>query len=98
MVRDHGAKGKWHEVKFKALEDPTIVVDARWQNFAQPWSYTLSSSLWWCHIDKEWPFFKHETHMKNNYTQYTSCMDELMKACMLEVYMAMIRNHSFPKN
>jgi hypothetical protein len=50
--------------------------------------------VWWCHIDKKWPFSRHETHMKNNYTQYTSYMDEHMKACMLEVYMAMI----FPKN
>jgi hypothetical protein len=36
--------------------------------------------------------------MKNNYTQYTSYMDEHMKACMLEVYMAMTWNYFFPKN
>jgi hypothetical protein len=31
--------------------------------------------------------------MKKNYTQYTSCVDEHMKARMLEVYMAMTWNH-----
>jgi hypothetical protein len=36
--------------------------------------------------------------MKNNYAQYTSCLDEHMKAHMLEVYMAMTRKHFFSKN
>jgi hypothetical protein len=27
VVRGHGEKGRWHEVKLKTLEDPTIVVD-----------------------------------------------------------------------
>jgi hypothetical protein len=43
--------------------------------------------VWWCHIDKKWPLSKHETHGKNNSAQYTSCLDEQMKACMLEVLM-----------
>jgi hypothetical protein len=30
VVKGHGAKGREHEAKFKALEDPTIIVDARW--------------------------------------------------------------------
>jgi hypothetical protein len=47
----------------------------------------------WCHIDKKWPFSKNETHLKNNSTQYTSCVDEHMKAHMLEVHMAMTWNH-----
>ncbi len=32
VVRGHGAKGRRHKAELKALEDPTIVVDARWQN------------------------------------------------------------------
>jgi hypothetical protein len=53
--------------------------------------------VWWCHIDKKWPFSRHETHRKNNFTHDTSCLDEHMEACMLEVYMAIIRNHFFPQ-
>jgi hypothetical protein len=49
----------------------------------------------WCHIDKKWPFSKHETHKKNNFTQYTSCMDEFMKTRMLEVHMAMTGSQFF---
>jgi hypothetical protein len=30
VVKGHGAKGKQHEAKFEALEDPTIIVDAGW--------------------------------------------------------------------
>jgi hypothetical protein len=44
VVKGHGAKGKWHEAKLKTFEDPTIVVDVRWQNLPQPWSYTLCYS------------------------------------------------------
>jgi hypothetical protein len=51
--------------------------------------------VWWCHIDKKWQLFKHETHRKNNSTQYISCLDEHMKARMLEIYMAMTANHFF---
>jgi hypothetical protein len=32
------------------------------------------------------------------FIQYISCMDEHMKARMLEVYMAMMGNHLFPKD
>jgi hypothetical protein len=32
MVRGHGAKERWHEVKLEVLEDPTIIVDVGWQN------------------------------------------------------------------
>jgi surface antigen len=32
VVRDHGVKARQHEAELKALEDPTIVVDVRWQN------------------------------------------------------------------
>ncbi len=32
VVKGHGAKGRQHKVELKALEDPIIVVDARWQN------------------------------------------------------------------
>ncbi len=31
--------------------------------------------------------------MKNNFTQYTSCMDKHMKAHMLEIHMSMTWNH-----
>ncbi len=73
VVGGRGTKGKWHEAKLKTLEDPTIVVDVRWQNLPQPWSYTLCYSyVWWCHISKKWPHSKHETHRKNNYVQHTS--------------------------
>jgi hypothetical protein len=99
LVRGHGVKGKWHEAKLEAFEDPIVVVDARWQNLPQPWLYLLCFSYaWWCHFDKKWSLSKHETHKKINYTQYTSCLDEHMKAHMLEVYMAMMGNHFFPKN
>jgi hypothetical protein len=30
VVKGHGIKGRQHEAKFKALEDPTIVVDVGW--------------------------------------------------------------------
>jgi hypothetical protein len=36
--------------------------------------------------------------MKNNYAQYTSCLDEYMKAHIVEIYMAMMENHFFSKN
>lgn len=35
---------------------------------------------------------------KNNYVQFTICLDEQMKAHMLKVYMAMIGNLIFAKN
>jgi hypothetical protein len=34
VVRGHGAKGRWHEAKFETLEDPTVIIDARWQNLS----------------------------------------------------------------
>jgi hypothetical protein len=36
--------------------------------------------------------------MKNNFAQYTSCLDEQMKTRMLEIYMVMMGNHFFSKN
>jgi hypothetical protein len=30
MVKGHGMNGRQHEAKFKALEVPTIIVDAGW--------------------------------------------------------------------
>jgi len=99
VVKGHGAKGRWHEAKLEALEDPTIIVDVGWPDLPQPWLYILCLQyVQWCHIDKKWPLSKHETHRKNNFAQYTSCLDEHMKACMLEVYMAMMRNYFFSKN
>jgi len=99
VVRAHGVKGRWDEAKLKALKDPIIVVDVGWQNLPRPWSYTLCSSfVRLCHIDKKWSLSRHETHRKSNYAQYTSCLDEHMKARMLEVYMAMRQNYFFPKN
>ncbi len=32
LVRGDGVKGRWHEAKLEALEDPTIITDARWQD------------------------------------------------------------------
>jgi len=32
VVKGHGAKGRWHEAKLEAFEDPIIVANARWQN------------------------------------------------------------------
>jgi hypothetical protein len=32
VAKGHGAKGRRHKAKLKALEDPTIAADARWQN------------------------------------------------------------------
>jgi len=58
----------------------------------------VCKNVWWCHIDKKWPLFKHETHMKNNSTPYTSCLNEHMKARMLEVHMAMMGNQFFSWN
>jgi len=49
----------------------------------------------WCHIHKKWPLSKHETHKK---IILPNIQVEHMKACMLEVYMAMIGNHFFPRN
>jgi hypothetical protein len=40
----------------------------------------------------------HETHCKNNVTQFMSCQNAQMKACLLEVHMTMIRNQIFAKN
>jgi hypothetical protein len=45
----------------------------------------------------KWSLSWHETHQKNNSTQYTSCMDEYMKASMLEVNMAMTESPIFSK-
>ncbi len=53
----------------------------------------------WCNIAKKWPLSRHEAHKKNNFSQYTSCLDEHMKARMLEVHMAMTGNQFLvPKN
>ncbi len=52
----------------------------------------------WCHINKKWPLSKHETHKKNNSVKYISCLNEHMKAHILEVYMAMTGNYFFSKN
>jgi hypothetical protein len=30
VVKGHGTKGKQHEAKFEALEDPTTIVDVGW--------------------------------------------------------------------
>jgi hypothetical protein len=99
VIKGRGVKRRQYEAKFETLEDPTIIVNVGWQNLPQPWSYTLCFSyVWWCHIHKNCPLSRHETHRKNNFTQYTNCLDEHMKACMLEVSMAMIGNHFFPKN
>jgi hypothetical protein len=43
VIKDHGTKRRWHKAKLKALEDPTIEIDVGWQNFPQPWFYTLCS-------------------------------------------------------
>jgi hypothetical protein len=32
VVKGHGMKGRWHEAMLKTLEDPTVIVDVRWQN------------------------------------------------------------------
>jgi hypothetical protein len=32
MVRGHGMKGRRHEAKLEGFENPTVVVDVRWQN------------------------------------------------------------------
>jgi hypothetical protein len=34
VVKGHGTKGKRHEVKFKTLEDPTIIANVGWQNLS----------------------------------------------------------------
>jgi hypothetical protein len=47
----------------------------------QPWTYTLCSTyVWWCHVDKKWPTIQHETHYKNNATNFTSSQHAWMKA------------------
>lgn len=33
VVKGHDMKGKQHDAKFEAFEDPTIIANARWQNF-----------------------------------------------------------------
>jgi hypothetical protein len=40
---------------------------------------------------------QHETHLKNNVTQFTYCQCEQMKACMLEVHMAITWSPIFAK-
>jgi hypothetical protein len=32
VFKGHSMKGRQHEAKFKALEDPTIIADVGWQN------------------------------------------------------------------
>jgi hypothetical protein len=32
VVRGHGTKGRQHKIELKTFEDPTIVIDAGWQN------------------------------------------------------------------
>jgi hypothetical protein len=44
VVKGHGMKRRQHEAKLKALENPTVVTDPRWENLPQPWLYTLCSS------------------------------------------------------
>jgi hypothetical protein len=34
-VKGHGVKGRQHETKLEAFEDPTIVAYVRWQNLSQ---------------------------------------------------------------
>ncbi len=98
VIRVHDTKRRWHEAKLKTLENPTIVINVGWQNLPQPWSYMLCSQyVQWCHINKKWPLSMHEVCKNNNSAQYTSCVDEHMKAIMLEVHMAMMGSHFFPK-
>lgn len=77
-----------HKIELETLENSIMLKDVGWQNFPQLWSL-CSLCVWWCHIGKKWPLSKHETHIKNDFAQYTSWLDEQMKACMLEVHMAM---------
>jgi hypothetical protein len=37
VVKGHGMKGRQHEAKLEALEDPTIIANVGWQNLPQPW-------------------------------------------------------------
>jgi hypothetical protein len=33
VVKGHGVKGRWHKTKLEALENPTMLANARWQIF-----------------------------------------------------------------
>jgi len=46
---------------------------------------------------KKWLMAQHETHHKNNITQFTNYQHEQMKACMLEVHMAITWKPIFAK-
>jgi hypothetical protein len=37
VVKGHGAKGRWHKVELKALEEPTVLANIGWQILPQLW-------------------------------------------------------------
>jgi hypothetical protein len=41
VVKGHGAKGRWHKVELKTLEDLIVIENVGWQNLPQPWLHIM---------------------------------------------------------
>jgi len=92
-------KGKKHNPNKEILEDPNQLARNGWQSVPNPWTHCVANQyVDWCHIDKFWLLQKHDTHVKNNATHFSSYKDHHMKSWLVDVNLAIWGTQKFKHN
>lgn len=82
--KSHGGSQK---IRRYELFDPTVKAFVGWEEAPMPWTQsTCKRFIEWCHIDKVFPNWRHEVHLKQNVANLHYCEDPEFAQRCIEVY------------